>query len=62
MLPAVSAISKKLVSFVKGGPLLPPHDVVDLCQAEATDLGGGVEGGGPGNDVPGDGVRDVHVF
>ena len=59
MLPAVSAISKKLVSFVKGGPLLPPHDVVDLCQAEATDLGGGVEGGGPGDNVPGGVVWDI---
>ena len=52
MLPAVSTIPKKLVSFVKSGPLLSPHDVVDLCQTETTDLDGGVEGGGPGNDVP----------
>ena len=62
MLLPVSTIAKKLVSFVQSGPLLGPHNVVYFCQAEATDLGGGVEGGGPGNDVPGDGVRDVHIL
>ena len=62
MLPAVSAIPKKLVSSVQSGPLLCPHNMINLCQAESADLGGGVEGGGPGNDVPGDGVRDIHIF
>ena len=62
MLPAVSAITEKLVSFVESGPILRPYNVVDLCQAEVRGLGGGVEGGGPGNDVPGDGVRDIHIF
>ena len=26
--------------------------MVNFCQTKATDLGGGVEGGGPGDDVP----------
>ena len=53
------AISKKFISFVESGPLLGPHDVVYLRQAETTDLGGGVEGGGPGNDFPGEVVGGV---
>jgi hypothetical protein len=60
--PTVLAISKKFISFVESGPLLGPHDVVDLLQAEAADLGGGVEGGGPGNDVPGEVVRNVQFL
>ena len=30
--------------------------MVNFCQAEPTDFGGWIVGGGPGNDVPGDGV------
>ena len=36
--------------------------MVDLLNAESADLRGGVEGGGPGNDVPSDVVRDTHLF
>ena len=53
------AVSEKFISFVESGPLLGPHDVVYLRQAETTDLGGGVEGGGPGNDFPGEVVGGV---
>ena len=59
MLLPVSTIAKKLVSFVQSGPLLRPHNVVYFCQAEATDLGGGIEGGGPSDNVPGGGVWDI---
>ena len=62
MFPAVLAVIKKLVSFVESGPLWTPHDAVDLCQAEPADPGGGVEGGGPGNDVPGEVVGDACIF
>ena len=55
-------VSKKLVSFVQGGPLLRKHDVIDFSQAKPTDLGGGVKGGGPGNNVPGGGVRDIQIL
>ena len=58
----MSTISKKLISFIQRGPLLRPHDVVYLCQAETTDLGCGVVGGGPGYNVPGDGVGDIHIL
>ena len=59
MLLPVSTIAKKLVSFVQSGPLLGPHNVVYFCQAEATDLGGGIEGGGPSDNVPCGGVWDI---
>ena len=36
--------------------------MVNFCQAEPTDFGGWIVGGGPGNDVPGDGVGDIHVL
>ena len=45
-------VSKKLISFVQGGPLLQKHDVIDFSQAKPTDFGGGVEGGGPGKGGP----------
>ena len=56
MLRTVPTVSKKLISFVQGGPLLQKHDVIDFSQAKPTDFGGGVKGGGPGSNVPGDGV------
>ena len=62
MLPAVFAVIEKFVSFVESGPLWAPHDAVDLRKAQSADLCGGVEGGGPGDDVPGDVIRDVHVL
>ena len=58
----MSAVAKKLVSLVQSGPLLRPHYVVNFCQTKSTEFGGWVEGGGPGNDVPGDVVGDIHVF
>ena len=36
--------------------------MVNFCQTESTVFGDGVEGGGPGDDVPGDGVGDIHVL
>ena len=36
--------------------------MVNFCQAESTNLGCGVVGGGPGNDVPGDVVGDIHIL
>ena len=62
MFPTVFTVAKKLVSLVQGGPLLWPHNVVNFCQTKSTEFGGGVEGGGPGDDVPGDGVGDIHVL
>ena len=55
-------VSKKLISFVQGGPLLQKHDVIDFSQAKPTDFGGGVKGGGPGSNVPGDGVWDIQIL
>ena len=59
MLFPVSTIAKKLFLVFQSGPLLRPHNVVYFCQAEATDLGGGIEGGGPSDNVPGGGVWDI---
>ena len=55
-------VSKKFISFVQGGPLLRKHDVIDFSQAEPTGLGGGVKGGGPGNNVPCGGVWDIQIL
>ena len=36
--------------------------MVDFCQTESANLGGGVVGGGPGNNVPGDVVGDIQIL
>ena len=58
----MSTVSKKLISFVQGGPLLRKHDVINFSQAKPTGLGGRVKGGGPGNNVPGGGVWDIQIL
>ena len=58
----MSAVVNKLVPLVQSGSLLRTHYVVNFCQTKPTEFGGGVEGGGSGNNVPGDVVEDIHVF
>ena len=36
--------------------------MVNFSQTESTEFCGRVEGEGPGNDVPGDGMGDIHVL
>ena len=54
-------VSKKLISFVQGGPLLRKHDEINFSQAKPTGLDGRVKGGGPGNNVPVNIMLDICI-
>ena len=51
----------KFTSGINSGPLRPEHDTVFLLQPCLARPGGLVKPPAPGNDLPGDVVRDVQV-
>ena len=58
----MSAGGIKFTSGINSGPLWPEHDKVFLLQTCLARPGGWVKPPAPGNDLPGDVVRDVQVF
>ena len=58
----MSAGGIKFTSGINSGPLWPEHDKVFLLQTCLARPGGWVKPPAPGNDLPGDVVRDIQVF